>query len=56
MLGGAPVTSSMLSLAWRTVEALARGRTAGAPAPPAETLRPWNAGEGWRERRAARHP
>jgi maleate cis-trans isomerase len=55
-LGAAPVTSSMLSLAWRVAEALARGRTAGAPPPPAESLRPWIAGEGWRARLAARLP
>jgi maleate cis-trans isomerase len=55
-LGAAPVTLSMLSLAWRVVEALARGRTAGAPPPPAGTLRPWIGGEGWRGRLAARLP
>ncbi len=55
VVGTAPVTSSMLSLAWRVAEALAHGRgTAGPPPPPGESLRRWIAGEAWRERLAAR--
>jgi maleate cis-trans isomerase len=44
---GAPVMSSNLCLAWRTVEALENH------APRAPTLRSWLAGEGWTSRLAA---
>jgi maleate cis-trans isomerase len=46
--GGAPVLSCMLALAWRSVEALSRGRA------DAGSLAPWIGGRDWRGRWEAR--
>ncbi|WP_376087253.1 hypothetical protein ACE7GA_13600 [Roseomonas sp. CCTCC AB2023176] len=49
-LGGAPVLSCMLALAWRSVEALTQGQA------DARSLEGWLGGADWRGRWAARQP